>query len=139
MELPSRKKSLRPRLAICLTLAVSIAVVGCIPSAIDTPASITYDGQTYQFQRPGRYLTLQESDLTEIGEASRINHPYVEDTTVYAIQGIDPASAIAMRSARGAADDLGPMGELIVLYVDDYPHALCPFEKEDVAQPAEDC
>lgn len=118
---------------------VSIAVAGCVPSAIDTPASITFDGQTYQFQRPGRYLTLEQSDLSEIGEASGINHPYVEDTTVYAIEGIDPAAAIAMRSAPGAADDLGPMGELIVLYVDDYPQALCPFEMDGVAQPAEDC
>ena len=131
--------SLHRRLAIGLTLVVSIAVVGCIPSAIDTPASITFDGQTYQFQRPGRYLTLRESDLSEIGEASRINHPYVQDTTVYAIEGIDPANAIAMRSAPGAADDLGPMGELIVLYVDDYPQALCQFERAGVAQPAEGC
>lgn len=131
--------SLRRRLAIGLTLVVSTAVAGCIPSAIDTPASITFEGQTYQFQRPGRNLTLQESDLSEIGEASRVNHPYVEDTTVFAIEGIDPATAIAMRSAPGAADDLGPMGEWIVLYVDEYPQALCPFEKEGVPQPAEDC
>lgn len=127
--------SLPPR-AVGLVLVLSITVGGC---NLDPPASISFDGQEYQFQRPGRYLTLTEADFSEIGEASRVNHPYVEGRTVYAIRGIDPATAVAMRSATEAADDRGPMGEFIVLYVGDYPEELCQYEIANAVQPAEEC
>lgn len=130
---------MRLRAAAGLLVVLSTAIGGCIPVVIDNPSSISFDGHVYQFQRPGRYLTLNESDLSEIGSASGFDHPYVDGTTVYAIRGLDSASAVAMRSIPGAWDDLGPMGEFIVLYVDDYPQALCQYEKEGTAQPAEGC
>ena len=133
------RASLRHRLVVGVALLASFGVGGCTPSAIDLPSSVSFDGQVYQFQRPGRYLTLESSDLSEIGEATRISHEYIDSITVYAIQGVDSGSAVAMRSTPGASDDLGPIGEFLVLYAGAYPSELCRYERADVAQPAEDC
>jgi hypothetical protein len=119
-------------------LLVAVSGLGCFPSAVDAPASVTYEGLDYQFQRPGRYLTIDAGDLAPIGEATRVNHPFVDGTQVFAIDGVDPAAAIAMETAAGAADDLGPIGSVVVLYPDEYPSELCQYERPDSAQPVEE-
>jgi len=122
-----------------MILLVSIAASACMPMGIDGMTSITFDGQDYLFERPGRALTLDESHLLEIGDATAVNHPLVDGTTVTAIEGIDPGAAVAMRGTPGARDELGARGEIVVFYVGEYPAGLCRYEKEHQVQPVEGC
>ncbi len=60
--------------------------------------------------------TLTDDDLTPIGHASRatLTTPPYRDDTVFAIRGVDPGEAVAMRAA-------SPDGQIVVLVSHTYP------------------
>jgi hypothetical protein len=67
--------------------------------------------------------TLADDDLTPIGHASRatLTTPPFRDDKVFAIRGIDPSEAVAMRAA-------SPEDQIVVLVSRTYPFpdSLCP-------------
>lgn len=92
------------------------------------PALVEYDGVRYQDTRGGMGLfdvwTLTDDNLTPIGRATAAMPtvlPFADDT-VYAVEGVDPGDAIAMRGA-------SPRGQIVVLFANaiPFPDELCPY------------
>ncbi|HET7520109.1 MAG TPA: DUF6281 family protein, partial [Candidatus Limnocylindria bacterium] len=96
------------------------------------PSWVRFDG--FQYTDTGLAnswrgaFDIAEADLTPIGraEGATIQAGPFSDDTVYAIRGVDPADAVAMRYASGEA----PFAVLMASY--DPPPELCPYFKEPI-------
>ena len=65
------------------------------------PRLVAFDGRQYEYAAWGPW-EIEAGALSEIGLASGSNHPLTADEQrVYAIDGVPPATAIAMRPAEG--------------------------------------
>ena len=85
------------------------------------PRLVAFDGRQYEYAALGTW-DIEANALNEIGVASGSNDPLTEEAKrVYAIDGIAPASAIAMRTSDG--------GDLTVLIPrgTTFTPALCPY------------
>ena len=85
------------------------------------PRIVAFDGRQYEYAAWGPW-EIEAHALSEIGRASGSNHPLTADEQrVYAIDGVPPATAIAMRPAGGE--------DVAVLLTEGTPFTagLCPY------------
>jgi hypothetical protein len=82
--------------------AVRQPLVDPPPGAIAAcPPLVAFDGRQYEYAAWGPW-EIEAEALSEIGLASGSNHPLTaHEQRVYAIDGVPPATAIAMRPADG--------------------------------------
>ena len=105
--------------------ALPLAAIGPPgPPAIGPPATscastVEFDGRHYSRSGDADSWTMRIDDLEPIGVASAANEPVWEDTTVFAISGVDPEDAIAMHYGSGVT--------IAVLLAGDLPASICPY------------
>jgi hypothetical protein len=80
---------------------------------------VEFDGRRYLRTGDAGSWTVQVDDLEPIGAASAANEPGWEDPAVFAIAGVDPEDAIAMRYGSGLT--------IAVLLAGDLPNSLCQY------------
>jgi hypothetical protein len=102
-------RNLASRLAP-LGCALAIALAGCgLPSEEgcgpfgSCPSTIEFQGRTYHGVS-ARAMQIEPADLTEIGAAAASN-PLVSGTTVYGLEGVDPAELVVMSLKPGEDED----------------------------------
>jgi hypothetical protein len=83
-----------PRIAILLLF---VTVVGCGQRGVivDKPDQVTFDGRTYLGLVPSA-VNVDDESAAPVGTASSIVGR-VRDPSVFALAGVDPARAVAMR------------------------------------------
>ena len=74
---------------------------GLGPPATSCASMVDFGGRRYFRSGDARSWTVQIDDLEPIGAASAANETAWEDATVFAISGVDPEDAIAMRYGSG--------------------------------------
>lgn len=93
------------------------------------PALVAYDGTDYDPRPPsGSFIAIPADSVEEIGMASGSNVP-VDDRRVYALDGVPPEVAIAMRLNDGAALTI------LTPYESPFNSLLCPY----LADPQVEC
>jgi hypothetical protein len=86
--------------------------------------TVVFNGTTYQVSL-ARGMVLPDL-LPVAGEVSSADPALVEGTTAYSIPGIPATIALVMPAAEGAEDEVGPIGEYVLLIGPDAdPSDLC--------------
>jgi hypothetical protein len=88
---------------------------------------VEFDGRRYFRSGDADSWTVQIDDLEPIGAASAANERAWEDTTVFAISGVEPEGAIAMRYGSGVT--------IAVLLAGDLPNSLCQYASAPDIEP----
>ena len=96
--------------------------------ATSCASQVAFEGRTYFRSGGDDSWTVTIDDLEPIGSATAANEPAWEDATVFQIDGVDPAEAVAMR--------YGPGVTIAVLLADGMPASLCPFLPDSSIEPA---
>ena len=105
--------------------ALPLAAIGpADPPAVGPPgtscaSTVEFDGRHYSRSGDADSWTVQLDDLEAIGVASAANEPAWNDTTVFAISGVDTRDAIAMHYGSGVT--------IAVLLAGDLPASMCPY------------
>jgi hypothetical protein len=111
-------------------LAVIAPGVGSVdrPVATSCASTVAFDGRTYFRSGGDGAWTVTLDDLEPIGRATAANELAWEDPTVYEIEGVDRADAVAMRYGSGTT--------IAVLLAGDLPASLCAFVPDPENVPA---
>jgi len=80
---------------------------------------VEFDGRRYHGSGGGDAWAVAIDDLQPIGLASAANGSAWEDNTVFALSGVEPEDAIAMRYGSGAT--------IMVLLAGEVTESLCPY------------
>lgn len=89
----------------------------------------------------GRFLDETALKTAQYGTISRSNEA-VADPTVWALEGVDPEAILLMSGNDSAADNVGGLGEFMVLWGPErtIPASLCAYaDQMDPQYPAQDC
>lgn len=88
--------------------ALPVAAIGPPPAPITGPPTascasmVEFGGRVYSPSGDAGTWTVTLDDLEPIGVATAANEPAWENTTVFAISGVEPQHAIAMQYGSGA-------------------------------------
>lgn len=133
-----------PALAAVVTVAAVVAVGFAtlfLPMG-SRGSEARVNGMTYSISI-ARSLELNAADITPIGEIEPEQRELFADLTAYAMDGVDPADALAVRAAPDQRDDAGSLGDWILLTRGEIrggdPSPLCPYFDPNSDYSPEEC
>lgn len=123
--------------AAAVILVIGVTAVQFLGQTGSRPATAEVGDLTYGVAA-ARSLQLTEADIRAYGEVVRFDSGLrIQDTTAYAIAGVDPEVALAVRLEPGARDNAGPLGDYALLVRGSYAPLCKYFDPTSDATPAE--